>query len=433
MQRWKNNGKILSVAMAILLVLALMAAVGGCGGGGGGDGGYNDGGGGGGDDGGGDDDDGGGGDDGGGDGSGMGTLTVRVFLPSYDDNGDYKGIAGPAPSGVIINVNSIEYGLTGDDGTLTVQVPAGELEVDARRYPGEGGGGSVVLEPGGHAQVDIVIHEKEIAENSTLMIDQLKSGVLDRDFDALTLRFISQAGKPVVLNEVAWVQLLDPRGGPDTFVEQLFTLRPDGSVILNDVAAFKNLLFKRSGKILLNAKGYETDERAHHHTLEFYVGSYKIVGQLVAPPSNPDLSVAGIEISANLMDTGLVFNAVSDASGHFELPPLPAGHLSFTGKTVQDGKCYYGKGTLVVDGSKLMTVNMLHVSDILNGVPSFTDVPLPGSFSTPEMQPDPERERLHQLREAEFLNEWSSVASADVPGTDSVSVNVVAKRNRGLR
>ncbi|MDR2528691.1 MAG: hypothetical protein LBD04_06710 [Synergistaceae bacterium] len=407
MQRWKRSGPLFGVILAIL-ILALMSTVGGCGGG---------------------SDDGGDG----GDGFDTGTLTVRAFVPSYDENGEYHGINNSAPSGAIINVNGVECGLTGDDGTLTIRVPAGELEVDARRYPGEWGNDFVTLEPGGHAQVDIVMHEgKEMVENSTLVIDQLRNGVLDRDFDAMTLRFISNSGKPVILTEVAWVELLDPRGGADTSVGQLFTLRPDGTLILNDVAAFKKLLSKRSGKILLNVDGYDTDERTHDQTVEFYVGAYKVVGQLVVPPSNPGLSVAGIEISADLMDTGLMFNAVSDASGNFEFPlRLPAGHLDFTSLAVQNGEYYYGEGILIVNGNKLLTVNMRALTDIENGVPAFTAVPLPGSFSASDeisarARSDPEREQLHQLWTAEFLNEGIFAASADAPGSTTVSVRAIS-------
>ena len=235
--------------------------------------------------------------------TGLATLTVRVFLPYYDDDqhGGYTlKIAGPAPAGVIINVNDIEVGTTGNDGTLTIQVPAGDFCVDARRYFGEWSGwgewdvldgnlwGSacISLEAGKHGQVDIILDEgKEIAENSTLVIDQLHGGVLDRDFDSLTLRFISHIGDAVVLEDIAWIWLEDPRYGTHTDADHLFTLSPEGTLILNDAAAFRRLLYGRRGKILLRVRAGESrDNRIHDQTLEFYVGSYKIAGE------SPDMS-----------------------------------------------------------------------------------------------------------------------------------------------
>jgi hypothetical protein len=128
----------------------------------------------------------------------------------------------------------------------------------------------------------------------------------------------------------------------------LFTLRPDGALTLSDADAFDELLSELSvkiGKIKLDVKGSDTDGRTHHQALEFYDGAYKVVGQLVAPPSNPGLSVAGITISADLMDRGPVFSVVSDANGNFEFPlRLPAGILRFESVTGQNGKYYYGEG-----------------------------------------------------------------------------------------
>jgi len=303
-----------------------------------------------------------------------GTLTVRVFLPS--DVAD-DGIRGPAPAGVIININNNEFGVTDADGRLTLQAPQGNIRVEAKLYPSSIGYASVSQEPTEHSQIDIILDEgKEIYENSTLVMDQLQDSVLDRNFNALTLRFLNCDGKSIVLHHVSWINLLDPRGGANTYVEQLFSLQPDGTLILNDIATFKSLLFARSGKILLDVEGYEIDGRGHRKTIEFYVSSYRVTGQLVAPPSKPDLSVAGISISATILGTDLELNTVSDTNGYFEFPLLPKGNLSFTGETVQGGIYYYGTGIVVLDGNKSLTVNMLNTVDLLNGVERFIVTPM---------------------------------------------------------
>ena len=306
-------------------------------------------------------------------GDSTGTLTTRVLLPSGVANGDYR----PAPAGVIIIVNDDEIGATDAEGTLTFPAPTGDIMVEAKRYPSNWGQASVTLESHEKKQIDIILDEgKEIYENSTLVIDQLQDSVLDRNFNALTLRFLNCDGKSIVLHHVSWINLLDPRGGANTYVEQLFSLQPDGTLILNDIATFKSLLFARSGKILLDVEGYEIDGRGHRKTIEFYVSSYRVTGQLVAPPSKPDLSVAGISISATILGTDLELNTVSDTNGYFEFPLLPKGNLSFTGETVQGGIYYYGTGIVVLDGNKSLTVNMLNTVDLLNGVERFIVTPM---------------------------------------------------------
>jgi hypothetical protein len=51
--------------------------------------------------------------------------------------------------------------------------------------------------------------------------------------------------------------------------------------------------------------------------------------------------------------------------------------------TEHNGEYYYGEGRLIVNGPKLLTVNMLSFDDIMkNDISAFTSVPLPGSFST---------------------------------------------------
>lgn len=304
------------------------------------------------------------------------TLTIRTFLPS-DESID--GIAGPAPAGGLVYIDGVEFGVTGVDGTATFQVPARTLEVVVRLYPSNAGETTLTLLPDETKQVDIILADgKEIADDSTLVIDQIQNDILDRNFTALTLRFVKDTNTTVLLNRVDFVSLVDPNGGASIFVTQMFTLQPDGSLILNDVNAFRNLLLARSGKILLNVHGEDMIGRTQDRTAEFFISAYKVVGRIAAPPSNPGLNLAGVFITGTILNTNLFFNVVTDGAGNFEFPLLPVGNFEFNSETIQNNLYYYGQGTIVLNGNKSLTINMLNTTDLVNGVPPFVVTVLPG-------------------------------------------------------
>jgi hypothetical protein len=355
------------------------------------------------------------------------TLKIRTFLPS-DISAD--GISGPGPAGVIILIDGSEFGSTGADGTATFQVPARTLQVEARLYPSNLGQAVVTLAPNETKQVDIILEEgKELSDNATLELDQLVDGILDRNFTAVTLRVIREDGSPAPLNTVDLVALVDPLGGPSTFVTQMFTLQPDGTLTLNNVNSFRSLLLARTGKILLNVHGEDTNGRIQDQTVEFFVSAFKIVGHLFAPPSNPSLNVGGIFVTASILNTDLVFNVVSDAGGNFEFPLLPSGNFEFTSETLQGGLYYYGQGILVLNSNKILNVNMLGAIDLANGVIPFTVT----STSAPSILAGKagdlaERERQGALAASKPLdsNLLSAGSVVQLADPTPVSVNVTA-------
>src|SRR6185503_18953763 len=141
--------------------------------------------------------------------------------------------------------------------------------------------------------------------------------VLNRSFSALTVRFIKADGSTAALKTLDLVALLSNAGGPSTFVTQMFTLQPDGTLVLNNVAGFRSLLLSQAGKILLNVHGEDANGRIYDSTAEFFVSAFKVLGHLSAPPSNPTLNTAGIFVTGTILNTDLVFNATSDANGDF--------------------------------------------------------------------------------------------------------------------
>ncbi len=307
----------------------------------------------------------------------MATLTVRVFLPSDIAP---NGILGPAPAGVIINIDDVEFGTTDANGTATIQVPARTIVVEARLYPSSIGESTVTLIRGEMKTTEIILQDgKEISEDSSLTIDQLNDGVLDRNFSALVLRFTKDDGTTVAIQRVYQVSLLNPQGSALTDVLQMFTLQPNGTLALNNIAGFRALLLARLGKILLNVHAEDGGGRVYDQTVEFYLSAYRVSGRFFAPPSNSSLNTTGIFITGKILNTDIVLNAVSDGVGNFEFPLLPAGNFEFYSETLQNGSYYYGQGILVLNGNKSLSVNLLSTTDLINGVPPFTITSLAAS------------------------------------------------------
>lgn len=305
------------------------------------------------------------------------TLVVHTYLPS---DAAPDGHGEPGPAGVSIRVGGVELGVTGDDGSATVQVPAGTILVEARLYPSNQGQAELTLAPGEHAEVDLILDDgKELAEESMLVLDEAAEGVLANNFSAFTLRFLSDDSTTVALAEVDEVALLDRNGGPSVFLESKFALQADGSLAATDLNALRSLLLARSGEIQVRVHGSDALGRIHDNVVGFYLARYRVVGTLHAPPSYPALDPAGLFVTATILNTDLVFRRVTDAAGQFELPLLPAGNLEFSSETFQNDRYYYGQGIVVLNGNLALSINMLHTEDLINGVPGFSWSPLPGA------------------------------------------------------
>ncbi|HET9211101.1 MAG TPA: hypothetical protein VFR03_11920, partial [Thermoanaerobaculia bacterium] len=298
------------------------------------------------------------------------TLTVHTFLPS-DASPDGKG--DPAGAGVLVIVDGLELGVTGSDGVATVEVPAGTITVEARLYPSNVGTAEVTLAAGQSGQVDIILDEgKEPAEPTDLVLDESVDGVLPQAFSTFTLRFVKADDTTVQLSHLDEVELLDPNGGSSIFLQSQFALQPNGTVTATNPAALSSLFQARSGAIEMRMHGTDATGRTHDNLVRFYLSRFQVSGRLVAPPSFPGLDTSGIFITATILNTPLVFHAVSDGSGNFSFPLLPSGNLEIHSETFQNGKYYYGQGIAVLNRNLSVVVTMLYTDDLINGVPGFS-------------------------------------------------------------
>jgi hypothetical protein len=299
-------------------------------------------------------------------------LTVNTFeISAVAPDG------GPAGAGVVILVDDVEVGTTDSSGVATIQVPAREISVMARLHPSSQGEAQLSLTAGQVASVDIVLEDgKELVADADLQLVEAPSDVVDRAFATFTLRFVDPQDAIVQLTYLDSVFISDIFGGPAQDITASFSLQADGSVHAMNPAGLRALLLARSGGIQLDVHGENAANTQYGGTIVFYVGSVRVVGQLVAPPSFPGLVLGGITVRAAILNTPLIFTAVSDASGSFEFSLLPTGNVDFTSETLQRSKYYYGQGTFVLEGNRRLTVNMLHTADLVAGVEGFTVIPL---------------------------------------------------------
>lgn len=304
------------------------------------------------------------------------TLTVRTFL--LDESAQNQQGA-PAAAGVYVRVNGKAVGVTGADGTATVQVPPGELQVTALVPSFSRGEATITLAAGARGTVSIVLDDgKEVIEPSTLVLDEAPEGVLASSASGVTLRF-QHEGTPVVLERVEQVELMDRNGTVVAPLDSQFTLAGE-ALVTTDIAAFRSAVQPlATGEIGIRVTGVDALGFTYSSSVNFRLGQFRLVGTLTPPPSNSALGVANIDVEVRLLGTPVAFNRTSDGSGHFEIESVPLGNIGFDSKTTAAGLDYYGQATLFLASDRGVTLVLRSVTDVINGVPPLTSSPLPGA------------------------------------------------------
>lgn len=299
-------------------------------------------------------------------------LTVNTFLPSPDGVAPNGGVA----PGAAIKINGVAAGVTDATGTLVVNsLLADSIYIEAGAVGGLSGQ-SILKAPFASAtlQTNIILDGgKEKADGSLLVIDEVVNGVLDTAFTTLTLRLKRADNSAVQLSSVPYMALPSPIGGAASAVTAMFSLAADGnSIALTDAAGFQALISARTGKIEIEVNCTGADGLTHDLSAFFYIGKFSIKGMLAAPPSNPQLNLSGIVVTATTLNLDLVFKATSDASGAFKFTLVPPGGISISCSTLQGGLTYTGHATFAVDSHKNLIVNMLSNADVVAGVAAFS-------------------------------------------------------------
>jgi hypothetical protein len=301
------------------------------------------------------------------------TLTVRTFLLD-ETQPDQKGES--AGAGVYIRIDGTTIGQTGDDGTLTTQVPAGTVLVQAIVPSLSIGQATVTLAAGSSGEVSLVLDDgKEVIEDTDLVLQELTEGVVPSAFTSFTLRF-DRGGTTVALETIDLIELLDRNGDIIAELKPLFTLS-GGTMAATNLESLRSALQRQAvNPIAIRVQGVDPQGFTHAGTVRFRLGLFRLVGVLTPPPSNPALAVAGIEVRVTLLGTPVAFTRVSDADGRFEVASVPIGNVGFDSQTTANGQFFYGQGTLFLTADRSVSLVMRHVTDVVNGVPPLNAGPI---------------------------------------------------------
>ena len=194
-----------------------------------------------------------------GDQTGTSTVTIHVVRPTL-------GSPDRAPAaGAIVRINGEEIGVTGADGTLTVEVREGANAVEAIVYPLER---AVGLAPAGATDVHLLLTDGESRENTVLQLDEAPDGVLAANASTFTARFVDDTGTTIPLAVVEDVQLRGAGDRSSTYHADAFVIRPDGSMAPQILALWKTAI-SRDVQQELAITATDARGRQHSGTLKF--------------------------------------------------------------------------------------------------------------------------------------------------------------------
>ena len=320
----------------------------------------------------------------------LATLTVRVLGYGREGGGTLRPQAGAR-----LLVDGILVGRTGRDGTLTVRVPSGPIEVQAEIPINQASFAEVDLAPGESGALEIGLSDgKEVDEHTTLVFAEAVDDIVPVNARSLTLKFM-QEGRPAPVTSIDAVDAEDLEGNLRTDLTGHFTVVRGAIVAANPARVFEALRPQFSETIVLQVQAMSSSDAMHYGRIAFRVGQWPLSVTLEAPPSNRALSVANIEVGISMLGAGIAVQRVSDANGRLEVASLPEGTVAFECVAVSGGNYYYGDATLAHSGPQSITLVMRNVDDLKNGVaplrvdkPTAKDeVPLART-----VQPSPSRE-----------------------------------------
>jgi hypothetical protein len=285
-------------------------------------------------------------------------LVSAVYWEGADGSLANTSVGG----GWEVFVDDAHRGVTKPDGRaeLTIETDAKIVSV---LHPMKGLGSAALpaFTAGSVTHLKVIVDDaKKPGNGSLLRIQESKLGVLPRTTPAVTLRVLKDE-KAIKLVRFQSVSI----SGPDHSIDatDLFRVQPDGSAAAAG-SAFRTALVGMKGPLLVET--YATDALGNGYAVseEFQFADHRIRIQLVAPPSNPTLSLEGIRIAVRQLDGDVRFVAESDANGRIVLPDVPAGNLDFSGRTRQGNVHYSAFGTAYISRDSLVRLTLMALTDV---------------------------------------------------------------------
>jgi hypothetical protein len=296
----------------------------------------------------------------------MATLTIDAFLVD-PEVGEH---ARQPVAGAIVKVEDIPVGRTADDGTLTVRVPSGPIHVAAELAPTTAGRTDLTVLPGASERFALQMDpEKEVAEDTTLVLAEAVDDIVPGTSPSFTLKFMRGDGLAPIAS-IGSIDLVDRHENFERNLDELFAVT-DGAIVARSAPkVLESLAAHLEQTIALQVNAEDAEGGMHYGLVRFRVGQSRLLVTLAAPPSNPALPVSSIEVGVSLIGTGIAVQRVSDADGRFEIESLPHGTIVLDCETVSRGVYYYCGGTMAYWGEQSITLVPLNVTDLVNGVPA---------------------------------------------------------------
>jgi hypothetical protein len=329
----------------------------------------------------------------------VGTAIVAVSVFLYDETTpDGKG--KPAGEGVYLFVDGKHLANTDADGQALLTVPAGTVAVQAI-VPSTAIAGTTVEAPKGvTVALQLILDDsKEVVSPIQLSVSGMTGDVLPSSFDSFIITLLDN-GAPRAAAAVAEVALEDDLGNTLVRLTDDFQVDVLGRLTPVNLAVIADAVTKYPGRELVLRVAAED---ALGFTLlgvqPLYLGQYTLNVTLKAPPSNPALSVANVQVTYQLMGTGLELVGTSDGAGNVSFGQVPLGNASLDSLIVQSERYFYGQANFFLSRSSQARVTMTHADDIVNGVPRFELLPMTNGSMSPAITSDAEtashREALH--------------------------------------
>jgi hypothetical protein len=315
----------------------------------------------------------------------LATLTVHVWRQEFEDSSP-EGRKAPA-AGATVLVEGIPAGTTADDGTLTMQVPSGDIHLTAQVPRTHWGEEYISLAAGAYGTVSIGLHDgKEVTEETELVLVEAVDDIIPAWSPSFTLKFVRD-GEWVPIVDIERIELLDRHGDlSDHDIEKLFAISA-GAIATTDTApVFASMMGQLDETITVRVHAIDAAGLGHADEVRFRVGQSRLIVTLAAPPSLPALRISGVEVGVSIMGAGIAVQRVSDDTGRFEIESFPHGPVAFHAEVKQDGRYYYGDATMAHFGQRSVALVLRHVSDLVNGVPALELGP-----PTAERPPAPRR------------------------------------------
>jgi hypothetical protein len=197
------------------------------------------------------------------------TLIVKTFTL----NPDAPDMRGPtAGAGVYVQVEGVDVGRTGADGTLSLQVPSGAVLVEAMRPPNEAGQVALRLPAGGTGVASIVLDDgKEPGFEVDVDVAEAVNDVVSPTAKSFTLT-VTRDGAVVPITEIYDIDVLDRNLNIDLYLRNMFWL--ESNTITAKNASELLALLRSRGEIVMKVDVYDSKSRlAYAGTATFRVGS----------------------------------------------------------------------------------------------------------------------------------------------------------------